>query len=32
MQSMNGILQTFQTLNSIQYLKDLKIGKALKNK
>ncbi|XP_032778163.2 uncharacterized protein LOC116916942 isoform X1 [Daphnia magna] len=26
MQSMNGILQTFQTLNSIQYLKDLKIG------
>ncbi|EFX63209.1 hypothetical protein DAPPUDRAFT_119420 [Daphnia pulex] len=26
MQSMNGILQTFQTLNSIQYLKGLKIG------
>ncbi len=26
MQSMNGILQTYQTLNSIQYLKGLKIG------
>lgn len=25
-QSMNGILQTFRTLNSIQYLKGLKLG------
>jgi len=24
--SMNGILQTFQTLNSIQYIKGFKIG------